>query len=592
MCARGSCLDPEQADLTEDAVAGNVRAGLEPRRCSDCSVSGPERGDERERDMRSEIACVVAMAAFSVPAPAEVPAAAKAPLEEAIRGAKTDAERAARLLNGAKLVGDEPAVAVALLEQAVGYGLKGIRAPEAAKAASEALSLLEQKAPDRRGEWQAKRLEMAKLRYRYASAAEKAATGRLLLEAYLDAADTAEEGGRWKGAAEMYRRAYPIAHGLKLPRREMVAFKRLRAAHFDGVTRRIEAGRKALAANPSATSTRESLLLLLLAEMHDPEAAAELLADDVAVAWRTYVPLAAKDHGTLPPAGAAELGRWLHEFLAPKSSKYSRLGVLLSARDCYVRATRSTSAAKAGQMTLRMTLQRVDLAIEKIAMLPETAGWWGYAAMLRAVHLDRVSKAGIWNAERGGLTVWPRPEGYLRIPARITGDYRVSIRFSHRKLKGDLTRLADRFGLGDLARGNPGMGLVFPVGDRHLALSLEPEPGGATAKLFLIEPESPATPADTAAERTVTAKAPAMATDRAYQVDIAVFVDGETARVAAQLDRKPLLRWQGAVARCSVPKAWYLVVTKNTVLLQGNMGPTMFTSVKLCPFAGKLEIDP
>ena len=565
--------------------------------------------------MTSGIVCVVAMVAFSAPAPAEVPAAAKAPLQEAIRGAKTDAERAVRLLNGAKLVRDEPAVAVVLLEQAVGYGLKAIRAPEAAKAASEALGMLEQKAPDRRGEWQAKRLEMAELRYRYASAAERAAMGRRLLEAYLDAAGAAEEEGRWKDAVEMYRRAYPIAHGLKLPRKEMVAFKRLRATHFDAVTRRIESARKVLAANPKAASVRESLLLLLLAEMHDPNAAAKLLADDVAAGWRTYVPLAAKDLGALPPAGAAELGRWLHEFLAPKASKYSRLRVLLAARDCYVRASESASAAEAGQMTLRMTRQRVDLEIEKIAMFPETAGWWGYAEMLRAVHLDHVAKRGMWRMEKSGLTVWPRPDAYLRIPATITGGYRLSVRFSLRKLKRRISGLANRFGLGDLARGNPGMGIVFPVGDRQLALSLKPEAGKATAKLFLIGPESPATPAETPAatdaggpsgrsggrsrgggedipaKQTVTAEAGAMPTNRAYQADIAVFVHGETARVAAQLDGKPLLRWQGAVARCSVPKAWYLVVTKNTVLLRGNMGPTMFTSVKLCPFTGRLELD-
>jgi hypothetical protein len=560
--------------------------------------------------MESVIVCAVAMAG-----PAKVPEAAKAPLEGATRGATSDAERAVRLLNGAKLVGDEPAVAVALLEQAVAYGLKGIRAPEAARAASEALGLLEQKAPDRRGEWQAKRLEMAELRYRYASTAEKAATGQALLEAYLAAADAAEEEGLWKDAVEMYRRAYAIAHDLKLPQEDMVGFQRLRAAHFDRVSRSIESGRKALAASPSATSIRESLLLALLAEMHDPNAAAKLLADDVAAAWQTYVPLATKDLGALPPAGAAELGRWLHEFLAPKASKYSRLRVLLAARDCYVRAIESASPTGAGQMTLRMARERVDLEIDKIAMLPETAGWWGYAEMLRAVALDRVSKAGIWNAEEGGLTVWPRPDGYLRIPATISGGYRLSVRFSLRQLKRRISGLADRFGLSDLAGGNPGMEVVFPVGERHLALSLKAEPGKATASLFLIEPESPATPADAPdatgagrpggrsggtsgrggedvpAKQTVTAETGAMATNRDCQVDIAVFVHGEMARVAAQLDGKPLLRWHGAVARCSVPKAWYFVVTKNTVLLRGNMGPTMFTSVKLCPFTGRLALD-
>ena len=600
--------------------------------------------------MRSTIVSVACAVVVCAPAWAEIPPAAKAPLEEVLRGATTDTERAVRLLNGAKLAQDQPVVMVALLEQAVEYGLKDVRTPEAAKAATEALGLLERKAPDRKDAWQAKRLEMAELLYRYAGSAEKAAVGKALLQAYLDKAEEAEKAGRWQDAGDLYRRAYPIAYGLKLPRKEMVAFLRQRAAHFDSIARRIDTGRKALVTDPSITSTRETLLLLLLAEMRDPLAAVKLLTDDVAPAWRTYAPLAAKGPAALTPAGAAELGHWLHEFLAPKSSKYSRLGVLLSARDCYVRATESRSAAEAGQMTLRMTLRTIDLEIEKIAMLPETAGWWAYAEMLRAVDPDRATKSGVWRMEASGLTVWPMPGGHLRVPATIAGDYRLSVRYSHRKVRTALSRWADRFGAGGLARGNPGMGVVFPVGERHLAFSLKPEQGGATATLYLIQPASsgpktdqpdtegatgpggrrgdtsrrgpsrgwPGTPGggrrpgppsgrspdrkddedwrDRPAEKipseqTVTAKAPAMATDRAYQVDIAVFVDGNTARVAVQLDRKPLLRWQGAVERCSPPRSWSRAAAENTVLLGGAMGPTAFASVKLCPLTGRLDVD-
>jgi hypothetical protein len=579
--------------------------------------------------MRHTIPLISLLAVLLPPSAAARAGAGDAAIVQLTKGARTDAERASRLLDGAKLLADQPAVMVALLEKAVEFGMKAAASPAGADAALGALGLLRRKAPDRKDLWGEKHLEVLRLRYRYAPRAAKAAAGNVYLAELLRRADAAEQACRWPETAAALGQAYPIAGAIQSPLKKLIAFRRARARHYETVVGQVEQARKVLAAAAGAPA-RLKLVQLLVAELQDPAEAEKLLTADLDEAWRTYVPLLAKGPETAAPTAAAELGRWLMKVVTPMTSKYSRIAALQTALRCYERAAQAPGAAQTSLLSRRLAVGKIEKELEKIALASEAAGWWGHVEMLPSLDLDGADKRGMWRIENGSLTVWPLERSHLRLPATVTGDYRVSVRFAHRNLRAPVRGMLDRFGLGRAGTANPGMSLAVPIADRHVCITVAPGRRETLVSLFLIAPEraddSAEKPAgvlgpraapggrgdrnagagggigdwraglvDTAekppAEKTVTAKGPGIALTRPHQVDVAVFVTGDRARITVQLDGKALLRWRGEASRCSLTGSWPGNPPANTVLIGGTRGPSAFSSVKLCPLTGRVDIE-
>ena len=546
---------------------------------------------------------------------------AEAAIAAAIRGARNDADRAVKLLAAGKAATDDD-VAAALLAEAVERGLRAHRATRAVQAAAAALDLLDTKSPRTRPERRDKRLAVRRLTYRHAPRKDKKTAGLDLLEALQVSAESAESAGQWTAAKELHREGYSVAYFLRSPLADLLAFRRVRATHFETVAREAKTTSKLLAAGRADAAAREKLLEMLVIELNDLPAAKAPAGESANQMWRTYLPLAGRDPATLSASAAGELARWYHEFLAPKASKFSQLRLLLAARACCRRAVEVHKADDAQRQALRKRLSAVEEQLVAYAMSPTAGGRGADVNLLRSIDPDRVMREGVWDSASGRLTTWPRRESYLRLPATVTGNYRLRLRFINRNHipLPDRFRKFNRLRVSDkrkiwfkrLLEATPGVNVALPVGDRHVALSVLPGRGKTRGILAIVEPlvdeddedgDDPAQPATTQADNqipndagpslaeTVTVEGPYIAREKVHQLDIAVFVELGVATIVVNLDEKPLIRWEGDSSRLVLDDIWPARVDRGSILLGGWRGPTAFNTAKVCNFSGQTAID-
>ncbi|MGB2821827.1 MAG: hypothetical protein WBF17_12660, partial [Phycisphaerae bacterium] len=518
--------------------------------------------------------------------------------------------------------------------KAVEFGLRAGRATRAVQAAAEALELLDAKAPEKRQQRQTQRLAVMRLRYRHSPRASKKTAALDLLDALQAGAETAEAARQWTAAKDLYREAYSVAYDLRSPLGELIAFRRLRASHFEAVARRVELEKRKLTAGQTGTVAREKLLEMLVIELRDLDEAQKLLTDEVSQTWRSYLPLARRDPEKLSESAAAELGRWYHQFLAPKASKFSQLRIMLAAKACYRRAMKLHDPDAAEWKAVAGRLAELEEQLIEFAMYPTAGGRGADVDLLRGINVNPAEHQGVWDLSKGVLTTWPRRDGCLRLPATVTGNYRLSLRFMNR----NHIPLPDRFSQFDHLRvskkghiwlkrlldPSPGVNVALPVGDRHVALSVLPEPVSGKTKgiLAIVEPpidydeeeDEPAAsrpaggatrPAPAATQpaatmpndagpspgETITAEVPYISRERFHQLDIAVFVELGVATVVINLNEKALIRWQGEVSRCVLDDIWPATVPRGAILLGGWRGPTAFNCAKICNFSGQARLD-
>jgi len=475
----------------------------------------------------------------------------------------------------------------------------------------------------------AKRLAELRLRYRRAPRAAKKSAGLGLLDALLDGAETAEAARRWTRAKDLYRQAHSLARYLRSPLEELAAFRRARADHFEAVARRVEVEKSKLAAPKTAAAARERLLEMLVIELRDLPEARKLLTDQVRQIWRSYLPLAGRDPQKLSEPAAAELARWYHEFLAPKASKFSQLEILLAAKACCRRALKLHEADDAARKALADRLADLQEQLNQYAMYPTAGGRGADIDLLRSLDVERLQPRGAWDFSHGRLTTWPRYDGCLRLPATVTGNYRLSLRFMNRNHipLPDRFRKFERLRVSERAHRwfrrlldpSPGVNVALPVGERHVALSVLPQPRARKTKavLAIVEPpidyddedeeaaEEPAATQPAAAQpaaampndagpslrETITVEAPYISRERYHQLDVAVFVEHGVATIVVNLNEKPLIRWEGEASRLVLDDIWPAAVPRGAILLGGWRGPTAFSSAKVCNFSGRTRLD-
>jgi len=531
------------------------------------------------RAMLLAAACLTA-ASFAIPAAGQD--VTRSLIAEVIAGARTDAERATKLLAAAKLVTDEPDVMAALLSEAVDYGIKAARSPAAGQAALEAVKLLDQAAPDKKDLWRARRLALYRAVFRSSFGAAKTKAAGRLLEALLDLAEWQERAHKWSDAKASYQEAYPVASALRSPMLELVTARRARATHYEKAARQVEAEKKKLATAGDDPAPRQKALELLMAELDDPDEAQKLLTDEVAESWRTFVPLAAKDPNALTEGPAGELARWLSHFLAPKASRYSKMRIMLAARQCAEQAVALHTAKDAEFVTRKSDLQKIEKRLDALAGTEAAAARTRYADILKLLNPYLLRGTG-WVLNRGVLTFDPTSSDrrQLRLPAKITGDFQLTLRFAvaHPAAPTKDNR-------GRARKPTPrGLNLAFPVAGGMLGLSLTAEKVETRGTLREV-----AAGAATGLFSATVGTAAALTPGRIYQLDVIVFVRSGFAIVKVDLDRKPLVRWQGKTSRCSLPEYWRGSASAGSPALGGWKGPTTFASVKLRSLGGRMKL--
>ena len=263
---------------------------------------------------------------------------ADAIISEIISGAKTNSARAAKLLEVARSINNQPKVYVSILEKAVEFGVKPPVTLAGFKTAGDAISLLEVKFPDRKNDWTLKRIDVRRAKYRsLRKRSEKALAGKDLLTSLLAVGEIQEKRGNWTGAIAAYREAGVIDAYVKSGSLAEIRRKLTTATNLSMVAKKAAKYAAELTKDPSKSSTRDMLVKLFVLELNDPAGAVEYLNEDLDETWRTYVPLAAKALDKLPKAVCLELGRWYHQSLSRKALPTGKLIALRRAKVYYKR---------------------------------------------------------------------------------------------------------------------------------------------------------------------------------------------------------------------------------------------------------------
>jgi ABC-type phosphate transport system substrate-binding protein len=182
-----------------------------------------------------------------------------------------------------------------------------MKCPGSEVLAFESLQLLREKAPIKQCDALLKWADMWQRSY---IATHLPAEGMRLVEAYVQAADSAVAAGRMAEAARSWGRALAIAeelNSLRLAeiRRRQPAFE----ARVDSA-REVQALSAKLRASPQDRTLRERMLKLRLIELGDPAAAAQFVNAAADEATKNNLPLACEPMDKLAEESALKLAEW------------------------------------------------------------------------------------------------------------------------------------------------------------------------------------------------------------------------------------------------------------------------------------------
>ncbi len=262
-------------------------------------------------------------------------------LNGVIRGARTDAERAEKILKAAGTVADEADLRTYLLEKCYEYGLRAVRSPSAYDCAEKALLLLAKEDPSRTETCRRKLRKLYEAGSRGGLPEVAFSASWKLAEMLVAEGDGAAKARQWPQALKLYQQAEATIRARKLGWDAPVRAKALHAIH----RQRAEPTRKRLVESLTESSddpaAREALILFHVTEVDDPAGAAELLTDKCPRFLRDYVPIAAKELGQREANACAELGNWYASLASsPKTSPVGKAVSLMHAKANYERFLR------------------------------------------------------------------------------------------------------------------------------------------------------------------------------------------------------------------------------------------------------------
>jgi len=232
-------------------------------------------------------------------------------ITQIVGDSRSNAERAEKLYVAAEVAKDTPEIQAVMLVRAIQYGMKSMASPKARTAVQNSLTLLGKVAPDRADEWRGLDIDLQRRLFRASKSREaKATIGAKLIALQKEQGQSCGAKGDWAGAASAYREAYSVATMLKLPEKAELSRELRTATHRMNVSKKIAQYKTVLKTKPDMVSTRTLLLNALVIDLNSPAQAAEYLNEDVDTAYRTYVPLAAKEASEIQGDVCRELGDW------------------------------------------------------------------------------------------------------------------------------------------------------------------------------------------------------------------------------------------------------------------------------------------
>jgi len=437
-----------------------------------------------------------------------------------------DAVFAGKLLNAAEAMVDALDLQALLYQKAHEFGA---RDPSGCTTALQALRLLEKRFPDRRPEWEAKRLGVHRRRYEGSRGEEKQKAAKPYAQALIREAVRRVQGGKVDEARALYTEAHKIAVRIKWYRATEIQDRIDGLAELLVQERKLRALHDALTKTPSDTEVRVRLILFYVAEMNSPDRASELLTEEVSVAFRANVLLAAKPMDELSEADCLRLGEW-YVGLAEDVSVQGKLRCL-SRAERYLNYflelhTKKDAVGYKGQLLLeKIGKERGRMWINLIAgvNVKEHAvkGKWGKAGM----SLTRM--VGTYKADTPGF-------GRTMLPASPRGSYELRAVFARIEGQGRVQ-------------------FILPVGESQVCLALDRgiRDGGRAYGLEHVEEQG--------VDRNPTSvRAGGLVNGREYSVLVRVVIQDEDAVVTAHLDGHKVVHWRGKQTSLSVHESYRL----------------------------------
>ena len=446
-------------------------------------------------------------------------------ITQTIAGAKTNGVRAAKLLEGAMVLSDQPKLCVALLEKAVEFGLKSPVTPAASKTAAQAIDLLVKAAPDRKDDWTIIRADVLNARYRCTrGATEKRTAANEFMAGLLAAAAVCEGRGSWTMAAAKYRQAGPVAAYLKDGSVDEVRTKLKSASYMATMELKAKRYADALKKDPTKASTRTMLIKTLLVELNNPAKAAVHLNEDVDELWRMYIPMACKPLEKLKEDACKKLGDWYRKSLSKACSTTAKPVMLARAKGYYQQFLTLHTENDIAAISIRAALA----AIQKEAAGADAGFSKGIAInLLRSVDIAKHTDKGTWTTKAGVLTTTGgRSFAKITLPWIPEGSYELKIAF--------------------IRKSGREIALMLPVGDSATIFCV-----GMLSYPLLRNSSSPSTIKGVSGIGKLT-------DNTEYAIQVKVIVKKDQAEIRIGLNGKLALEWKGAPKQLSPYRGWAL----------------------------------
>ena len=321
---------------------------------------------------------------------------AQAKAVAATRSTRDDLALARNLLSQAARLRENPAFRNHLYERAFEFALVG---PGGHATAAKALDELEKALPDRADEWAEKRLALDRARFAAASQRQKVSLGTSLVSRLLHVGDARGRAGKWDEAGLLYHEAVRVARAVRSPD------LRLATEKVNAATARKLAGpyEAKLRRNPKDAAARQQIIELYVTRLDDPAGAARFVTPAVPEPWRTCVPLAAAEVGTLSTRACREMGDW-YRSLVTSHGRWCRTILGRRVRGYYGQHLAKARAEGMAPAKIERARRELNAALEKIAQPAlDALAAGGDAAVKEAVgkaiaYLKRTQQStGCWN---------------------------------------------------------------------------------------------------------------------------------------------------------------------------------------------------
>ncbi len=325
------------------------------------AVAAEDEGDQAPADQPAAQEAAPATSVKPVAPPAELVA-------QITQDVQSDPDRARKLFEASQALGDEPALAVGMLEKSVEFGLKAPRREEDFQQVERTIALLMEKAPDRRGVYRQWRIELYRRWVRASEEPQKARLAVRLTRMLLSEGYHQESREHWAEALGAYREALALASAFKVREQPEIAKAYQRASHFAKAQARAEGYEKILKDQPANTNVRMELVKTLVVDLDSPERAKAYLNDELGPVWRTYVPLAAEPIQQLQEGPCKELGDWYYKELAKSAVVYSRAAMCARAKAYYERYLSLHNAQDVAGVAVKIALAEVDKQLAELGV--------------------------------------------------------------------------------------------------------------------------------------------------------------------------------------------------------------------------------